>query len=189
MLQRGRRGKGKEPVSCPDPSRQVGRSHCPTDLPPGQREGLAQGGQGHRSLPHPGQLGKGQMLAIEDHVLVYLVGDGDQVVTSAQVGDRFHLEFGKHPPGRIVGCIDHYGPRSVVDRRLEIVDRKLELRGAQGHIAGYGSGQSESYRVGVIRWLDQDDSVPGFEEADEGCGEGLRAARGHRHVTARLGTP
>ncbi len=60
------------------------------------------------------------MLSVEDHVLVNLVGDRDQIVAAAEVGDRFQLGSGEHPAGGVVRRVDDDRPGRLVDRCLEI---------------------------------------------------------------------
>jgi hypothetical protein len=54
-------------------------------------------------LSHARQGGEGDVLAVEDDVLVDLVGDGEEVVPGADPGDRLELLPGEDLARRVVG--------------------------------------------------------------------------------------
>ncbi|MDH6138036.1 hypothetical protein P3T35_000013 [Kitasatospora sp. GP30] len=69
-------------------SEQGGRTGLdPADLPAGEGEGLAGGGDGDGALAHAGEGGEGVVGAGEDQVFVDLVGDHQQVVLDGELGD------------------------------------------------------------------------------------------------------
>ena len=57
---------------------------------------------------HAGQGGQRHVLAVEDQVLVDLVGDRDQVVLDAHGGDRLELGPGEDLAGRVVRGVEQH---------------------------------------------------------------------------------
>jgi hypothetical protein len=81
----------------------------------------------------PGQRGERHVLALEDDVLVDLVGDGDEVARPAQLRDQLQLRHGEDLARRVVGRVEQEdAPRGAGGRR-ERGGVELPLRWAQGH--------------------------------------------------------
>src|ERR1700730_465369 len=75
VLERAAADEGEELLGRPYRGHQFGCGLDPADLPAGEGESLAGGGNRDRSVPHAGKPGDGHVLAVEDEVLVDLVGD------------------------------------------------------------------------------------------------------------------
>ena len=73
------------------------------------------------------------MLAVEDEVLVDLVGHGDQVVLAAERRDRLELGAVEHAAGRVVGRVEQHEPRALRHGRRELAGVEAPLGRPQRH--------------------------------------------------------
>ena len=96
-LERGRAGVGQELLGRPHGGDQRRRAAHPAHLPAGEGERLAARGDGQRALAHAGQGGQRDVRAVEDQVLVDLVGHRQEVVGPAQGGDLRQLVGARTP--------------------------------------------------------------------------------------------
>src|SRR5256885_15095284 len=90
------------------------------DAPARDRVRLRDARDGDGPLRHAGQGGDGDvLLAVVDDVLVDLVGDGEQVVGEAEIGDLLQLRSREDLARGIVGAVEEDGPRARGDRSEE----------------------------------------------------------------------
>jgi hypothetical protein len=87
------------------------------------------------------------VLALVDDVLVDVVGQRDQVVLAAEVGDQLELVPAEDLAGRVVRRVDDDRPRPRRDRRAELVRIDRPVRLVQCDVAGNGARQD---RIGPI---------------------------------------
>src|SRR6185436_21189901 len=107
LLEGGGVGEGDELVHAADGGGQRRRGDGPADLPPRHAEGLADAVDGDGALPHPRAGGQGDVAgAGEDQLAVDLVGDGDDVVLAAQLGDQIQLGGGEDLAGGVVRGVE-----------------------------------------------------------------------------------
>ena len=109
---------------------QMLRSHGPTQLPSGHGESLSGRADGNGPLPHVGQGGNADhLVVVEDHVLVDVVGDADDVVLLAQVGNDLHLLVLVDLAQRIVGVVVDDGFGLLVEHGGQLSLIKLPISG------------------------------------------------------------
>ncbi len=119
-LERAAGHVGEELLDRPDRRHRRLRAVHPADLPPGRREGLAGRGDGDGALRHTGQGGDGDVLgAVEDQVLVDLVGDHPRVVLARQRADQLELGAAEDLAGGVVRGVEQHQPGAGGERRPE----------------------------------------------------------------------
>ena len=127
------------------------------------------------------------MRAVEDEVLVDLVGHDHRVVL---VGEADHLVLqlaGEHGPSRIVRVVheDHAG--SVGDGRAQLVEVGLEVGPAQRHRDQTRTGQRDDRGVRVVVRLEDDHFiVRTVNQRQQRRGERLGRTRGDEYVATGI---
>ena len=82
----------------------------PAKLPASHRERLAGRADGDGSVPHARQLGHADhLVAVEDHVLIHVVADHQNVVLLTKVTDLFDFGVTKHLAQWVVGVVEDNG--------------------------------------------------------------------------------
>ncbi len=113
-LERRAADEGEELLGGLDGGDELPRAGRPADLPAREGEGLAGGGDRDRALRHPGQRGERDVLAaVEDEVLVDLVGDGEDVALAAVRGDQLQLGAVEDLARGVVGRVEEDEPGAV----------------------------------------------------------------------------
>ena len=184
-LERPAADVGHELLRCARRRHQGRRARHPTDLPAGAVERLRRAGDTQGSLAHTGQRrDRPVRAAVEQQVLVDLVGDGDDVVFLAQRGDRGQVVVGEHRAGRVVRRIDDDGGRLGAERlrKAVAVDAEAVPVGDHRHGAPPRAGHGDRRRIGVVVRLDEHDLVAGLDEADDGAGDRLGGADGDQDL-------
>ena len=124
---------------------------------------------------------------VEGQVLVDLVGDGDEVVLSAQPGDPRQLVGGEHGAGGVVRGVDDDRPSAGGDRggqfvRVEGVPAVVGGRPERNR-AAHSVGERDHRGVGVVHGLEQHHFVARFDEGEDA----RRNARGGSNSDVHLG--
>ncbi|CDF31168.1 putative uncharacterized protein [Methanoculleus sp. CAG:1088] len=154
----------------------------PSDPPSGHGIGLGKTGYGDGPVDHAGHGCHGEVLSGIDHVLVYLVGEYEEVVFHGDLRDGPDGVLGEHAPGRIGGGVedDHLGLGG--DSGLHLLGTEYEtVVVGKGHIDGFRSAQLYNGLVGDPSGVGEDDLVPGIQICQGGHEYGL-LARGDKHV-------
>ena len=182
-LEGGRAGVGEELLGRPHRGDQRrGRGH-PAHLPAGEGEGLAARGDRQRALAHAGQRGQRDVGAVEDEVLVDLVGHRQQVVGAAQGGDLRQLVGREHLARRVVRRVEQHQLRlRGADGGGELVGVEGPVGRVQAHEARPRAGHGAAGGVGVVGRLEHDDLVAGLAQGEQGGGDGLGGADGDEHL-------
>ena len=131
----------------------------------------------------PGQGGQGQVGALEDQVLVDLVGHGEQVV--ARCTGRAMAPSSSAPKTLPVGLCGELrrmrrvrGPMAAASS----AGSKRPVRRAQAHRRGDGAGHGDAGGVGVVGRLEGDDLVARLAQGEQGRGDGLGGADRDEHL-------
>ena len=74
------------------------------------------------------------MLGVVHDVLVDLIGEGEEVVLAAQVGDRRELVAAEDLAGRVVRRVEDDRPRAGRDRGAQLVGIEGPVRLVEGHV-------------------------------------------------------
>jgi hypothetical protein len=106
VLERAAADEGEELLDRLDRGDQLRGGLDPADLPAGERERLARRADPHRALAHAGEGDDRHVLAVEDQVLVDLVGHHEQVALDGQAGDGGQFGAGEHRAGGIVRAVE-----------------------------------------------------------------------------------
>ncbi len=130
------------------------------------------------------------MLAVEDHVFVHLVGDGDGVVLVAQLSDQLQFRSIEDPTRRVVRRVDDDGPRSFRECGAQRLGVDAEVRRLQRDVPQRGARHRGIGPVRVVHRLDEHDLVSLGHETEKARGECFRAPRRHGDlVTGVHGDP
>ena len=134
----------------------------------------------------PGQGGDRDVLALEDQVLVHLVGDHQQVVLAGQGGDPGELGPGEHRPGRVVRRVQQQQPGARGDGGPQRLQVGAEPGGPQRDRDPGGARHGHAGGVGVVVGLERDGLVARLQERDQRGGDRLGGARGDQDLTVRV---
>ncbi len=174
---------GEELLHGEDRRDQFGRAGHPAGLPPGEREGLPGGRDRHRALGGAREGRDRHVRAVEDEVLVHLVGDDDRVVPVREPHDLVEHLTREHRTGRVVRIVDEDHARPVGDRGCQDLEVGLEVGPPQGHRNQPRTRERHARGIGVVVRLEHHDLVVGaVDQGEERRGEGLRSADGHEHL-------
>ncbi len=165
----GRRGgeRGKL-VGGADGGAQIGRGEGPADAPAGEREGLAHARDADGAFGHAGQGGNGEVLAVVDEVFVDLVGDADDVVAAAKLGDEGEFFFREDLTGGVMGAIEDEHAGLVAEGGGERVGVEAKVGRLERDDAGGGPGEGDGGAVAVVKGLEEHDLVARVAEAEQG---------------------
>ena len=173
----------------PDADRELGRGDRPADPPASHGVGLRQRVDGDGPLGHPRQGRERDVRALVDDVLVYVVGQGDEVVLAAEVGDQLQLVLAKDLARRVVRRVDDDRPRPRGDRRAKLIGIDRPVRLVQRDVAGDGSGQDRVGAVVLIERLEDDHLVARVEQPEHRRDHPLGRTAGHRDLRLRIDHP
>lgn len=126
------------------------------------------------------------MLALEDEVLVDLVGDDQEIVLAGEAGDLGELLVGQDGAGGVVRSVEQDQAGVVGDGvaqfvQVEAVGAGLRVR-AQGHRDAAAACQRDTGGVGVVVGLQGDDLVARFQQCQQRGREGFGGARGDQDL-------
>ena len=158
---------------------QLWRAQRPADLPARRGERLAGRGDAYRTLPHPGEGGKGYVFGVViDQMLVHLVADDDHVVRHGQPSDGRQLTGVEHGPGRVVRRVDQQRLGSRAEGPLELGQVQSEVGPEQADANPNPAGEIDRGSIGVIERLQSDHLITGVDESQDcGCQSLGRAGR------------
>ena len=108
----------------------------------------------------------GRAPAVEDQVLVHLVGDDDRVVPLRESDDVLQHGAVEDGAGGVVRVVDQDDAGAVGHRGRQLVEVRLEVRPPQRDRHQACSGERDQRGVGVVVGLEDDDLVVGG--VDEG---------------------
>jgi hypothetical protein len=126
------------------------------------------------------------VLPLEDDVLVDLVGDRDQVVLDARVGDQLELRAREDLARRVVRRVEQQDPRPPRDRRLQRLGVDRPARWGERDGPPPRARHRDPGRVGVVVGLEAHDVVARLADAQQRRGDRLRGAEGHLHLRLRV---
>ena len=122
------------------------------------------------------------MLAVEDQVLVDLVGDDQEIVLPAERGDRLELSSREDLPRRVVRRVEQHQPRPRRHRGRERVDGEGVVGWLQLHDAPRGTRHRDARGVRVVVGLERDHLVARLAQRQQRGGDRLGRARGDEHL-------
>jgi len=178
--------EGEELLDRLDRGHQFGRRLDPADLPAGEGERLACRADRYGPLAHAGELGDRHVLAVEDQVLVDLVGDHEQVALDGQVRDRGDLAGGEDRTGRVVRGVEQDEPGAHRHRLGQLVQVGAEVRRAQRDRDADAARHGDVRGVGVVVGLERDHLVARLDQGEHGGGDRLGGAGGDQHLVVRV---
>src|SRR5581483_9020608 len=140
------------------------------------------------ALAHAGQGGQRRVRAVEDQVLVDLVGDGEEIVAAAQLGHLIERVGGEHLAGRVVRRVEEDEAGACGDGGGQVVGIEVPVGRVQPDQPGNGAGHGGAGGIGVVGGLEHDDLVARLAQGQHGGGDGLGGADGDQHlVFGRVG--
>lgn len=139
---------------------------------------------GDRALPHAGEGREGDVLALEDEVLVDLVGHDQEVAFARERGDGRQLVPGEHGAGRVVRGVEQDQPGAGRHGGAQLVEVEPvgALVGPEGDGDAGAARQGDAGGVRVVVRLQGDDLVAGLQEGQQGGGDRLRGAGGDQEL-------
>jgi hypothetical protein len=126
------------------------------DLPAGDMKRLAER-RDHEAARHQRRIaaGRGVGLAVEDHVLVDLVGDHEQVVRLSDGLERAQVVIAQDAPARVVRRIDQDRPGARRDSRFDARPSRSRNSSVIGTHTGLAAGQHDVGQITVVHRLDR----------------------------------
>ncbi len=133
-------------------------------------------------------------VVVEHQVLVHLVGDGDDVVLLAEVGDQLQLVVVEHLPGRVVGRVEQHEAGLGVERPPQLIGIEAEAKslavrswfGTKENAAHPRPSHRDPGSVGVIRRIERNDLVAGLTKCEQGGGQRLGRTGGDEDLRGRI---
>ena len=124
------------------------------------------------------------MLAVEDEVLVDLVGDDEQVVLDAQLGDRARAPSRENtlPVGLCGELSSSSRVRGVIARRELVGVERRSRAGAACTTRRCAPGHRDARGVRVVVRLERDDLVARLAQREQRGGDRLGRAGGDEHL-------
>src|SRR5690349_17330528 len=165
---------------------QLGRGLDPADLPAGEGERLTRRTDRHGALAHPGELDDRHVLAVEDEVLVDLVGDHEQVALDGQSRDGGEFVAGEHRAGGVVRAVEQDEAGAGRDGFGEFGQVGAEARRAQRDRDADAAGHGDVGRVGVVVGLERDHLVARLDQREHGRRDRLGGAGGNQDLAVRV---
>ena len=130
----------------------------------------------------PGRVASGNVLGLEDEVLVDLVGHGDQVVLEAQAGDELELLAPEDLARRVVRRVEEQQPGPRRHGPDELVRIERPVRRPERHDPARRVRHGGACGVGVVVRLEHDDLVAALAQREQRRGDRLGGARGDEHL-------
>src|SRR5262245_47089856 len=182
-----RRPHRDEVVSAPDADRQLRRRHRVANAPAGDRVRLGDAGDRDRALGHARQRGDGRVAEpVVDDVLVDLVGDRQEIVLQAEIGNGLQLALREDLARRVIGAVEDDGPGTRRHRATQAIRVERELGRLERHEHRYRAGDDAARPVVLVERLEDDDLVARVEHGQERRQHGLGRAATDRHVAVGI---
>ena len=159
------------------------RSHS-TYFPACDVEGFAEAGDDEGPLGQAGKAGSTLVHgAIEDHVLVHLIGDQQHIGGRQQLFQRAHVGFGPHGGTGVVRCVDDDETRARRECCGDLAEVGAEAAGGQRYAYDHAASQLDIGHVTVVAGLQHDDLVTGLHASQDGCQDRLGGTGGDGNFT------
>src|SRR5713101_1763358 len=182
-----RRPDRDEIVSASDAERELGRRDRVADPPARDRVRLRDAGDGDGALGHAGQRGDRRVAeAVVDDVLVDLVGDRQEVVLEAEIGDGLELVAREDLAGRVIGAVEDDGARAGRHRPPEPVRVEGEVRRLERDERRLGAGDHAPRPIVLVERLEDDDLVARIQHGQQRRQHGLRRSAADCHVAVGI---
>src|SRR6185437_14020165 len=156
--------------------------------PAGDAECLRQARDGNGAIGHSGQRCDADVtVAVEEEVLVDLIGNDEDVVLDRDVGNDLKLS-GAEDFSRWVGWgVDDDGASARVDAFAKHVEIELPVGRGERDDDRLHAEREESVDVIAVEGLKDDDFVAGIEECEASGVQSSRCAGGDQDLRVRIG--
>ena len=126
------------------------------------------------------------LAAVEDHMLPDLVADRNCVELPAEAGEQFEVFAWVNHGGRIERIVEQHRLGLAIECAFQHLLGKPPMRRLQSQEPRDAAGLTDDWKIGIIDRLENDHFVAGFDNGEDGAGQGLRAARSHHHLAHRV---
>jgi hypothetical protein len=120
------------------------------------------------------------------NMLVHFIGDGDDVMLQAQLGDGPQLVAREDFAGGIMRRVDDNRPGPRVECRGQFVGIEVPAVAAQRHIARRHAGHDQVRHIGVVNRLENDHLIARIGQTENRRKHRFGGARGYQHVGVRV---